>query len=149
MLSDRNVTSHTGRLRHDSIVLHFNQNEKYEIMVAMQDACGSDIGELNHSNNFCSSFTKTVYTILRARMAALFRENVPGTGRPPPFAVVANKMTPNKRTSQIVGVIAFLDGRILALNVSFHPTTTHTCIGVASAVYSAISTEFPTDLNKR
>lgn len=87
----------------------------YENNVAILAASGVDVGNLNHSEKFVSEFGKSVHTELMNQMQTFLNTPLPATGRPAPISVIADKITPNRRTMQIVGFYGFVAGKFQSL----------------------------------
>jgi len=74
---------------------------QYETDVAVLDAQGTDVGHLNHSRKFVTEFSKSATKTLMKQVEKLTNEPLAATGRPSPISVIADKLTPNRRTMQI------------------------------------------------
>src|ERR1700744_2554277 len=65
------------------------------------DVQGTDVGHLNHSRKFVTEFSKSATKTLMKQVEKLTNEPLAATGRPSPISVIADKLTPNRRTMQI------------------------------------------------
>ena len=65
----------------------------------------TDVGDINHSFHFAIDLTKHILLAMQKK----FEENVntilDGTNMKRPIGIVADKITPNKRTGHIIGLI--------------------------------------------
>jgi hypothetical protein len=50
--------------------------------------------------------TAPIYEAVKRRVEKSIKKVMPGFGRPPPFCLLADKMTPARTTLQIVGIIS-------------------------------------------
>lgn len=74
-----------------------------------------DVGTINHSRKFCAEFAKSVKCVLQSRLQTLINSSHPATGRPVPLSVIADKITPNRQTMQIVGFHALVGSKFSPL----------------------------------
>ena len=93
---------------------------------------------------FCEAVTKTVVKSLR--------DPLPGTGRPPPFALVADKATPTRSSFQNIGVMTPRPetGELHAVVLGVKPTTFSSGAGTEKELADKLG-EFvtPSQINER
>ena len=76
-----------------------------ETELAVRSADGTEMGNINHSRNFATTMTEPFYEAVKKTVVKSMIDPLPGTGRPPPFTLVADKATPCGDTLQIIGII--------------------------------------------
>ena len=59
-----------------------------------------DLGEVNHSTRFIENFVTPVYDVLLKRLQSLLEKPLPCTGKPTPFAILADKGTIKRDVTQ-------------------------------------------------
>ena len=111
--------------------------------VATLEASGLDIGEKNHSRMFAAEMTDHFYNGLSARLDHYLQMEVPGTGKPTPFTIMADKMTQCRRTQQIAGMMTYIDGKVQDLFLDTVPVKNHTGVGVAQSLHENLLKRFP------
>lgn len=112
---------------------------QYETDVSILSAAGTDVGNLNHSRKFVAEYAKSVHEVLVTQMQNLTNEPLPATGKPTPIAVLGDKMTPNRRTLQIVGFHGFINGKFQSLVSGVPPLAAETGIEVTKTLKSGLS----------
>lgn len=88
---------------------------KYETDVVVLKEQGCDVGNLNHSRKFVAEFRDSVHATLMTKVRKLVNEPLPATGKPTPISVIADKLTPNRRTLQIVGFHGYVGDKVQSL----------------------------------
>lgn len=109
-----NVGSKLGRQAY-KILKTSGSYSGYENDVAVLSAQGVDVGTLNHSRMFAAKFCDSVYSAITEKTQEIVNEPLPATGKPTPVAVIADKITPNRRTMQIVGFHGFVANKFQSL----------------------------------
>jgi hypothetical protein len=111
---------------------------------------GADVGQLNHSRALSQNMTDSFYTVLKDRTSDLLQEPLIATGKPPPLAVVGDKVTLNHRTYQIIGITAPIKGEMTTLYAGMSPVQDHTAVGLAADIKAKIVAIVPAEhLSKR
>jgi hypothetical protein len=111
---------------------------KYEEHVSLLAALKMPVGQLNHSRKFCRELGDSIYKCLRDRLESYIKAPIPSTGRPTPVSFIADKYTPNRITGQIVGIVAFVDGKIKDINIGFPKVVDPGAIGIAECLYGSL-----------
>jgi hypothetical protein len=111
---------------------------KYEEHVSLLAALKMPVGQLNHSRKFCRELGDSIYKCLRDRLDFYIKAPIPSTGRPTPVSFIADKYTPNRITGQIVGIVAFVDGKIKDINIGFPKVVDPSAIGIAECLYGSL-----------
>ncbi len=88
---------------------------QYETDVSVYAASGIDVGTINHSRKFASSFCDSAHIVLIEQVEKVVNEPLPATGRPTPISLIADKLTPNRRTMQIVGFHGYTGSKFQSL----------------------------------
>lgn len=88
---------------------------QYETDVSVLEAQGVDVGNLNHSRKFVKEFSKSVSKTLMTQVEKLTNEPLAATGRPSPISIIGDKITPNRRTMQIVGYQGYIGKKVQPL----------------------------------
>jgi hypothetical protein len=110
--------------------------------IACDFAKGVDVGDKNHSRKFCSQMIQHFYSVLKTQMNFVLRVPLLGTNNIPPFAVIADKMTPTRGTLQIVGIVTYINGSIVALMIDVIPIAHHTGKALAAYIYTSLCKYF-------
>ena len=63
--------------------------------------CGTDVGDLNHSNDFAKKLDVAIYSELKENMKESMQTVLDATGKIRPAGLMMDKMTPRKRTGQM------------------------------------------------
>ncbi len=66
---------------------------------------GTDIGDINHSANFARDLTADIHDIIKNKIATNIKMPLDGTKQLRPVALIADKITPNKRTGHIIDLV--------------------------------------------
>eukprot|EP00918_Siedleckia_nematoides_P099239 GHVU01217138.1.p1 GENE.GHVU01217138.1~~GHVU01217138.1.p1 ORF type:complete len:387 (+),score=30.29 GHVU01217138.1:627-1787(+) len=92
-----------------------NSYTSYERLLNLLSLCGVDVGTLNHSRRFCSSLARTVRSVIEEEIRSYMDKVSSVTGRKPCVAMNADKSTNLRRTGQVVGAIALIDGELQSI----------------------------------
>jgi hypothetical protein len=111
---------------------------RYEDYIAIAASMNMAVGEKNHGRKFARELAHSFYICLHQRLHRYLTSPSPATGRPPPFAVIADKYTPNRTAGQIVGIIAFIDGKMRDVNIDFPQVKEHGGLGIACSIYESL-----------
>lgn len=122
-----------------SVLKTSGSHSEYENDVSLLSAQGTDVGQLNHSRKFVAEFAKSVHQVLVGQMQKLVNEPLVGTGQPTPIAVIADKLTPNRRTMQIVGFHGFVNGKFQSLMSGAPPLSGESGLEVTKTLKSGLS----------
>jgi hypothetical protein len=141
---EKQAAKNCARAAYKSIKSHQSQKE-YEQELAFLSTVGADVGELNHSRAFSQSMTDSFHSVLKDQASEQLQTPLPATGLPPPVSIVADKVTLNHRTYQIVGVSTIIKGEMTTLYVGMSPVQDHTGAGLASDIKAKVSTIIPTE----
>jgi hypothetical protein len=128
-----------GRAAYMAVKVDHNVS-KYEHYVALNAANKVAIGDENHSRHFARKFGHHAFGILQKKLIDIMNQPLISTGKPPPFAIIADKYTANRLTGQITGIITFFDGEIKAINVDFPLVHDHSGSGIANTLKTSIET---------
>ena len=125
--------------------LNLSHNDT-ETLLAMKAADGVPVGDINHGATFFSSMTTPCYDSLKDRISSKLKKALPGTGRPPGFAVIADKVTPKGGTTlQNIGIVSSLDnGKLHATMIAVDPCHISSGRGTAKEIKAALR-EWMTD----
>jgi hypothetical protein len=107
------------------------------LKVAIDSAKGIDVGEKNHSRKYAAEMTNYFYDELLKEVRLQLNEPLPGTGRPSPVSLIADKYTPNRRTLDIVGGNVYVEGEMETLYFDVEVVKDHTGEGIAKGIASA------------
>lgn len=88
---------------------------KYEDYLSVLKVSGLDIGNINHSRKFVSSLVRPISEALDSRLKHFLQLLIPSTGRATPICVLADKLTPNRTTFQIIGIFGFIAQKFQSL----------------------------------
>ena len=80
---------------------------------------GAAIGDINNSIHFAKEMVPHIYSSLLVFMKNDLNRDLPGTNRPSPLSLVADKATPTSSTLHIIGLVSLMNGKLtpLVLNV--------------------------------
>ena len=92
------------RMRYQGIK-HGKSRADFEEEVLKAHLNGEDVGDLNHSRFFAKDLDKAIYKSMKKSLKFNVNLNLDSTKQKQPAGLVMDKMTPNKRTGQIHGVI--------------------------------------------
>ena len=112
--------------------------ESFTRRLVIAKSNGVEVGDINHSRAFISRFRDCCRTVVMERIATFFETEDPATGRLPIVAVIADKVTENRRTGQLVGVIVMVEGRLVAIFIDDLVVRTHTALGLAENIVAAL-----------
>lgn len=107
-----------GKLAYTSLKLDHNMS-RFEDLVAIQASMGTPVGEINHSRKFARSFCQSVYNRLLNQLKDDIAEPLASTGRCRPLSLIADKITPDRRSGQVVGLVMFHGDKIRDFNLDF------------------------------
>ena len=93
-----------ARIRYNGI-LQYRSYLDFEKDLLLAHVNGMDIGDINHSADFGKNLTSDIHTIIKNRIKINLDFPLESTGRRRPVALIADKITPNKRTGHIMGLI--------------------------------------------
>ena len=131
-----NAGMNVFRIRYTGI-LHANSKLNFETDILTAKLNGTEVGNINHSRKFASKLTDTISDIMDANLKTALGQCLDCTNEKPPVGIIMDKMTPNKRTGQIHGLIVPVPSNPLSeplltpvmLNVP--PVTKHDANGLA------------------
>jgi hypothetical protein len=95
-----------------------DSNLSYERRIANLRVLGVDVGNKNHSKEFCAGLKRSMWAVTTATIQTALTTAQPATLRPPAFAALADKATVDRLTGQMHGTLVMLDGRLTALFLS-------------------------------
>lgn len=111
----------------------------YEVEMAKDAANRVEVGELNHSADFCSDMVDCLYSCLTAR----FREQIflplKGTNRPSPITLIFDKYTPMHRTLNIIAANTYICGSLETVFVDCPVVKHHNAKGLAENLSSSVT----------
>lgn len=118
--------------------------QRYEDYVALM-AGKANTGDLNHGKDFCRSFCHSVYKCLHRKMEEHLKTPLGSTGRPTPICVVADKYTPHRVTGQIIGLVAFVNGKVTDMQFDYPIVRSHGGVDLAQAIHGSLTAVFTND----
>ena len=92
------------RTRYNGIK-HAKSLLEFESDVLLLKLNGGDVGDINHSRKFAKTIDEALYKTMKTCLSEQLNEKLPSTGECRPVGFVMDKMTPNKRTGQVHGII--------------------------------------------
>jgi len=92
------------------VVLEHLSYLAYERLIATAAAEGVEVGTLNHSAAFPRQFVPSMHAMIIEGVQHLLETPDPATGRPPAFALIADKATNARQTGQMIGIIVMVKG---------------------------------------
>lgn len=95
-----------------------DSNLSYERRIANLRVLGVDVGNKNHSQEFCARLKRSMWAVTTATIQSALTTVQPATLRAPAFAALADKATVDRLTGQMHGTLVMLDGRLTALFLS-------------------------------
>ena len=93
-----------GRVRYTDIK-HGNSYLSFEDSVLTASMNGTDTGDINNSRQFAKDLTVNIKEVMDEKLKDAFSAILPATDKKRQVGVVSDKITPNKRTGHIMGVI--------------------------------------------
>lgn len=133
-----NVGTKLGREAY-KILKTATPHTQYETNVAVLSAQGVDVGTLNHSRKFAAKFCDSVHDVLTKRTQEIVNEPLSATGKPTPIAIIADKITPNRRTTQIVGFHGYIDSKFQLLVAGVPPLVGEDGLAVTKTMKKGIN----------
>jgi hypothetical protein len=115
-----------------------DSDSSFERRVATCCDMGISLGTKNHSRVFVPKLRDSLHEVTKAALAKSLTEVCVATGRPPPFATLADKATLNHETGQMHGGIVMLEGEMVPLFLSVLPAPDATGAGVAQLQMSVL-----------
>lgn len=103
----------------------------YEVEIAKDAANKVDVGELNHSADFCSDMVDCFYGCLTSRFREQILTPLRGTGRPSPMTLIFDKYTPMHRTLNIVASNVYISGSLHTVFLDCPVVRHHNAQGLA------------------
>ena len=103
-----------------------------------------DTGDINNSVNFGRDLTKHIKKAMQSKLAENLSLPVDGTKEKRPVGIVAGKITPNKRTGHIIGLIVpapenpLSGGFLIPVLLETPPVKDHTAEGLAQQVLDVV-----------
>ena len=98
---------------------------------------GEDLGAINHSREFAKNLDQAIFETMRDDIKMKVESNLDSTNVARPFGLVFDKMTPNKATGQIHGVIVPVPENPLSqdflvpIMLDIPPVKDHSAVGLA------------------
>ena len=83
---------------------------QFESQVLLQNLCGMDVGDLNHSRKFVPEFLKSLFEEIHSRAVNFFSHPLESSGVLPPVAVTADLATHHGTNRNFVTVVAVVPG---------------------------------------
>eukprot|EP00959_Pyramimonas_sp_CCMP1952_P120648 2522564-Pyramimonas_sp.AAC.1 len=100
----------------------------YERLVLEDHLKGLPVGSLNHSRKLMPPLVRAMFSVTVDQFGIFLRTPIEATksehspqGRPPPFSLVADKVTEHRRTGQIMGIIFLNEGELKAFMAGDEP----------------------------
>lgn len=112
---------------------------EYEEEVSVLVADKVDVGNTNHSRTFASDFEKNVYDVLLQRTKDVLNKPLLATGKPTPLTIIADKVTPNRRTLQVVGIYGFINGKFQSIVAGVPEVISEDGVGVTRTLKKGLS----------
>ena len=92
---------------------------------------GVDVGDENHGRNFVTKLDRAIYEEMKSMMKANMRVTLEATDRERPAGLLMDKMTPNRRTGQMHGIVIAVPENPLSQVLSMF----YLHIGIAPLLY--------------
>ena len=100
-----------------------------------------DMGEVNHSTRFIENFVTPMYGVLLKRLQSLLEKPLPSTGKPTPFAILANKGTIKRVVTQptLIRTVSVRKNNLFQKYYISHPeVTSHKGESITELLVSAL-----------
>ena len=100
---------------------------------------GEDLGDINHSRFFAKDLDEAIYKTMMSDLGDNMKVNLDATKEKRPAGMVFVKMTPNRTTGQIHGVIipvpenSLTQGFLVPLMLDVPPVHDHSAVGLATS----------------
>ena len=104
-----------------------------------------DIGDINNSFHFARDITKHIKKAMESKFADSLSVVLEGTNEKRPVGIVADKITPNKRTGHIIGLIVptpenpMTESFLVPVLLATPPVKDHTALGLAEQVKGVVT----------
>jgi hypothetical protein len=135
-----------GRLVLQNIKEH-DSDASYERRLATARVAGNDVGTKNQSRAFVPKLRHSMAAVLYAGFARLLTTKDVATGRPPPFATMADKATVQRQTGQMHAIILMVEGVLVALFLSVAVAPDPTGLGLATLLEAMLMGGLPLSLS--
>ena len=99
-------------------VKEHHADHSYERKIANAVASGQSVGTKQHSRKFVPRLRACMHKVLVSSFMLLLTTQMAATGRPPPFALMADKATMGRKTGQMCGIILMIEGVFVAIFLS-------------------------------
>ncbi|KAJ6640335.1 hypothetical protein Bhyg_13085 [Pseudolycoriella hygida] len=137
---DRNEKAGMACARNAYKAIYSNHSYlSYEVEIAKDVANNVNMGELNHSADFCSEMVDCFYTCLSTRFKEQILLPLEGTGRPSPVTIIFDKYTPMHRTLNIIALNTYICGSLQTVFLDCPVVQHHDAKGLAENVSSSIT----------
>ena len=143
--SRKHVGLNCGRMVLQGVKEH-DSMRSYERRIATEVAMGNPVGTKNHSQEFASKFTDALHDETAQLVQEALQKPDPATGRPRPFALMADKATVARETGQMHGVTVMLGGVLVALMVSVLLCPDATGFGLGTLIVDTLHKSRPLTL---
>ena len=134
-----------GRLVLQNLKEH-DSDASYERRVAGARVSGAKVGSKNHSFHLVPKLRASMAKVLTGGFQKLLLAPDPATGRPPAFAVLADKATVQRKTGQMHGLVLMVQGVLIALFLSVAVAPDATGEGLAGLLVALLMEGVPLSL---
>ena len=118
-----------------------------ERRLALEAQKGTSIGTKNHGRKLVPLLRNAMHSTLCDSFARLLITPDPITGRPPPFALMADKATIRRETGQMSGLITMIGGKLTAIFLAVLPAPDSTGSGLAGDLVKVLTGGLPLSLD--
>ena len=141
---NHDIGMHLFRLRYNGI----KQGDSYlnfEQAILTAHLNKVDTGDINNTANFGRDLTKHIKKAMEAKLVENLSNKLQGTGDKRPVGIVADKITPNKRTGHIIGLIVpvpenpLSESFLVPVLLETPPVKDHTAEGLAKQVKEVVN----------
>ena len=86
-------------------ILQYRSYLDFEKDLLLAQLNGTDIGDINHSTDFARELTTDIFKIINNKIIRNIEVPLDSTKQLRPIVLIADKITPNKRTGDIMGLV--------------------------------------------
>ena len=104
-----------------------------------------DTGDINNAANFARDLTKHIKKAMETKLIESLNTKLDGTNMKRPVGIVADKITPNKRTGHIIGLVVpvpenhLSESFIVPVLLETPPVKDHTALGLTQQILHVVN----------